>query len=144
MSRPLGAFLFGTRDTSPLPVELALLALRVFAGLSMALAHGFGKLPPPEKLVGGVAALGFPVPVAFAWAAALAEAVGGVLLAAGFLTRPAALSIAITMAVAGFAVHAADPFRVKELALLFLVTALVFAARGGGRFSLDRLVGGGR
>lgn len=141
MARSLSSFLFGSRDTTSLPVELALLAARLYAGLAMALAHGVGKLPPSGRFVEGVAALGFPAPLAFAWAAALAESAGGILLAIGLLTRPAALAIAVTMAVAGFLQHAADPFRVKELAFFFLVTALVFAARGGGRFSVDRLVG---
>jgi putative oxidoreductase len=142
MARPLSSFLFASRDVAPLPVELALLAARLYAGLALALAHGIGKLPPSPPFVEAVGALGFPAPLAFAWAAALAEAAGGILLALGLLTRPAAIAIAINMAVAGFLRHAADPFRAKELALFFLVTALVFAARGGGRFSVDRLVGG--
>jgi putative oxidoreductase len=140
MPSSLGAFLFGTRDRSSLPVELSLLAARVYAGLALSLAHGFGKIPPSAQFADGVGAMGFPAPLAFAWAAALAEAGGGLLLAIGLLTRPAALSVAVTMAVAGFVRHAADPFRVKEPAFLFLVVALVFAARGGGRFSVDRLL----
>jgi putative oxidoreductase len=62
------------------------------------------------------------------------------MLAAGLLTRPAALAIAVNMAVAAFLAHAADPFRTREPALLFLALAAVFLARGGGPFSIDRLL----
>lgn len=120
--------------------ELSVTGLRVFAGLSLALAHGQGKLPPSEGFVDGVAELGFPMPIVFAWAAALAEAVGGFLMALGLTTRLAALSVAITMVVAAFGRHAADPFRQKELALLFLFISLVFVVRGAGRWSADRFL----
>lgn len=35
----------------------------------MALAHGLGKTPPPEQLIDGVANMGFPMAIVFAWAA---------------------------------------------------------------------------
>lgn len=113
--------------------------LRVFVGLSMALAHGLGKLPPPQMMIDGVSALGFPMPQFFAWCAALAEFGGGLLLAVGFLTRPAAAMIAFTMIVAAFGAHAADPYQVKEMAFLFLVISIFFVLRGAGSWSLDRL-----
>lgn len=134
------AFLFGGTREAGLPAEISMTALRVFAGLAMAFAHGWMKVPPPEMFVGGVAALGFPAPALFAWMAALAEFAGGLLLAAGFLTRPAALSVAVTMAVAAFGAHAADPFARKEMALLYLFVALIFVFRGAGRLSVDRLI----
>ncbi|MDM7972741.1 MAG: DoxX family protein [candidate division Zixibacteria bacterium] len=119
--------------------EAAMTLLRVFAGLALALAHGLGKLPPGEAFVKGVSELGFPAPEFFAWAAALSEFGGGLLLALGLLTRPAAFLIVCTMLTAGFGRHAADPFAVKERALLFLVIALVFLIRGAGRWGADRL-----
>ena len=140
MPRALRAALFGASPPGPLASEVLLLVARVFAGLALALAHGLGKIPPSGRFVSGVAAMGFPAPNLFAWLAALAELAGGLLLAAGLLTRPAALAIAINMAVAAFVAHAADPFRTREPALLFLALALVFVARGAGRFALDRLV----
>lgn len=135
--------LLTTRDSPPLHVELALLVARVFAGLALALGHGLGKMPPAERFVDAVAGLGFPAPALFAWAAALSELAGGLLLAVGLLVRPAALFVATTMAVAAFGAHAADPFARREMSLLFLVLALIFLARGGGRFSLDRLAARG-
>ena len=122
---------------------IATTTLRAFAGCSLAFAHGFGKLPPPERLVAGVAEMGFPAPTVFAWAAALAEGVGGVLLALGLLTRPATLAIVVTMAVAAFVAHAPDPYGRKELALLYLMVALFFHLRGAGSWSLDHAIARG-
>lgn len=113
------------------------LALRVFAGLSMALAHGLGKLPPSDQFIQGVTGLGFPLPVVFAWLASFAEVGGGILLAAGLITRPAAFFVAFTMAVAAFHVHADDPFQRKEMALLYFFIALYYVLAGAGRYSLD-------
>lgn len=122
--------------------HLALAFLRVTAGVSLALAHGFDKLPPPAGLVGAVRGVGFPAPEAFAWCAGLAEAVGGLLLAAGFLTRPAALAVAITMGVALFGVHGGDPWAKQELAALYGVAALTVVFAGPGRLSVDALLRG--
>lgn len=120
--------------------EVGLTLLRLFVGLTMAFAHGMGKMPPPQQLVDGVGAMGFPAPEFFAWCAALAEMAGGLLIAIGFLTRPAAVFLAITMAVAGLVVHAADPFQIKELAFFYLVVSIFFALRGAGRYSVDAIV----
>ena len=113
------------------------LVLRVVAGLSLALAHGLGKLPPAKGFVDGVAGMGFPAPIVFAWAAGLAEFLGGLLLAAGFLTRVGAFFIAFTMGTAFFVFHAGDPFGDKERALLFLCIAIAFLISGAGRWSID-------
>ena len=102
--------------------------------------HGYPKLfsGRMDKFAEGVAALGFPFPVAFAWAAALSEFLGGIFVAIGLKTRIAAMFIFVTMAVAAFLRHAADPFKVKELALAYLTAAAAIAIMGAGKFSLDR------
>ena len=120
--------------------DLGLLLFRVFIGLTMAFAHGLGKVPPPEQLVSGVAAIGFPVPVLFAWAAALSELVGGILIAVGLFTRISSLSLGFTMIIAAFVVHAADPFQVKEMALLYLASCVLLIFTGAGKYSLDKLL----
>src|SRR3989338_5873123 len=83
--------------------DIGLLWLRVLTGLGMAY-HGYGKVfgGSMDKMTEGVAAMGFPAPEFFAWAAALSEFAGGILLVLGLFTRPAALFILITMAVAVF------------------------------------------
>lgn len=117
--------------------DLGLLLARLGFGLVLAFAHGVNKLPPSERFIEVVAGLGFPLPGLFAWAAALGEFAGGILVAAGLLTRPAALAIVVTMLVAAFGRHAADPFTDKELALLYGFAAVLFACTGSGRFGAD-------
>ena len=136
---PIKRLLFGS-TTNARATDLGLLLLRLFAGLAIAIAHGFGKFPPSERFVAGVAEMGFPIPFFFAWAAALSEAVGGILLAIGLATRPSALMIAATTAAAGFIRHADDPFSGAEKALLFCAVAVLFAFAGAGRYSVDALI----
>lgn len=133
-------FLFATTPDARLLDEVVLALLRIGTGLSLALAHGLGKVPPGPTFIDGVGALGFPFPLLFAWLAGLSELIGGLLLALGLLTRPASLAIAGTMAVAAFLRHGSDPFARKELALLYLAVALVFLVRGGNRLSVDHVV----
>ena len=113
-------FLFGSVNIKSSTTNFALLALRLFTGISMALAHGLGKIPPSEGFINATANLGFPFPSFFGWAAALSEFLGGILLAIGLFTRPAALFLSFTMLVAAFIRHAEDPFTGKEKALLYL------------------------
>ena len=106
----------------------------------MAFAHGVGKIPPSEGFTKGIADMGFPVPNWFAWAAGLSEFGGGILIALGLMTRPASFFLGVTMFVAAFIRHAADPFMRKEKALLFLSVAVFFTLVGAGRYSLDRII----
>lgn len=117
----------------------AFTALRVFTGLSFALAHGYpkvfeGKL---EGLTKTVAGWGWPFPTFFAWSAGLAELVGGLALALGVLVRPLAPFSMFTMLVAAFVAHAGDPWAKKEMALLYFFLFLFFFAHGGGPHSVD-------
>jgi putative oxidoreductase len=132
--------LFGTSHLDCPVADGALTLLRVFAGLSLALAHGLGKMPPSEKFIEGVTNLGFPAPMLFAWSAGLAELAGGMLVAVGLATRPAAVFACFTMLVAAFGAHSADPFQKKELALLYATIMLAFVFVGAGRFGLDAFV----
>lgn len=146
VSEPRGPALLhllpGSRSHRLLLTDVGLLVLRLFVGLAMAFAHGLAKF---SELSTGVfqeqvAALGFPLPGFFAWAAALSEFVGGLLLAAGLLTRSAAFFLLCTMLVAAFIESAGTAFGERELALLFGAVAMLFLLAGGGRFSLDTLL----
>ncbi len=122
--------------------NLGLAILRVLMGLGIAW-HGFGKIFTEGRMEGfteGVSEMGFPMPVIFAWAAALSEFLGGILMAAGLLTRWAALFVFATMGVAAFIHHADDPFDVTEKALLYWAASLSIIFLGAGRFSLDYLL----
>lgn len=114
--------------------------MRLFAGLALALGHGLGKMPPSQMFIDAVSGMGFPAPTLFAWSAALSELVGGLLLAIGLFTRPAALFILTTMGVAAFILHRADPFQDRELAIIYGAVALVFLFSGAGRLSLDHFL----
>lgn len=131
---------FGGEPHSNLTADIGMTALRIFMGLSMAFAHGINKMPPPENFVGMVGGLGFPMPVVFAWAAAISEFIGAILLALGLLTRPAALFLMITMLVAALGAHWSDPYSSKELPLLFAFVSFQFMLAGSGRFGLDRFL----
>jgi putative oxidoreductase len=120
--------------------DFGLLLFRFFVGATMAFSHGLGKVPPSEQLIQGVTGIGFPLPVVFAWAAALSEFVGGLLIAAGLFTRLSAVFLGFTMGVAAFVVHGADPFNVKEMALLYFASAVLLFFTGAGQYSADRLL----
>jgi putative oxidoreductase len=145
---------------------LALLLLRL-SGLGLAVAHGWGKVVSlsaggGERLIAGVAELGFPAPGLFAWAAALAEFLGGLCVALGLGTRIAAGFAAFTMFVAAFGRHKAhahlaaalglldvstDTLKAwgsPELALVYLAAFVSVALIGPGRFALDAMFGGKR
>jgi putative oxidoreductase len=128
-----------------LPADCGLVLLRVgIAGLMLAL-HGWARFHrasdylvfgTPWPFVDLVAGLGFPWPGAFAVMSALSESVGAVLMAIGWLTRWAALTIVIDMSVALFNEGSkGDPI---ELPALYLVGALTVMITGPGRFALDR------
>lgn len=134
--------LFGGSDTGGTLTNSGLLLLRVFTGLALALAHGRGKFPPSDKFVKGIEAMGFPAPGIFAWLSSGTELMGGLLLAAGLMTRPVAAFITINMATAAFLAHSSDPFIRKEPALFFGVAAIVFLLCGSGRYGLDSVVRG--
>ncbi|MBI4055230.1 MAG: DoxX family protein [Elusimicrobia bacterium] len=129
--------MFGWRERL---VPVGILWLRLWVGLAL-MSHGYGKI-----FGGGMEGfaqfavaqkLGFPLPSFFAWMAALSEFLGGLLLAVGLGTRVAAAFVFINMSVAFFIYHAADPFRVKELAFLYWAVAGGLILVGPHRHSLD-------
>ena len=126
--------------TTPSLQDIGLVLVRVGFGLSLALAHGLGKLSHPDQFVNGLTQGGFPAPALLAWIAILSEFVGGLLLALGLFARPAAAFVIGTLGVAAFHVHGADPYQKKELALAYVVIGLAVLIAGPGRFSLDALL----
>jgi putative oxidoreductase len=122
--------------------DLGLLIVRVFSGLALALAHGWGKVPPSQGFVGMIGGMGLPAPELFAWLAALAEFGGGLLLAVGLLTRPVSFVLIVHFLVVVFLAHAGDAFGDRELPLFFLVAALLFLLAGPGRYSADAALRG--
>ena len=118
----------------------ALLVLRVAAGL-LFITTGVGKFVTFQAEVDHFADFGIPAPTAAVVLAAIVEIIGGMLLALGLLVRPAALALAVTMALAigtagrvqGGAFHLG-----VAPALLLLMLVLVWS--GGTRWSIDRVL----
>ena len=132
--------LFGGTGGGSKTADIGLALLRVLAGVAMAINHGAGKIQDPSKVIGGAERLGFPAPTFFGWMAAISEFFGGILLALGLATRPAAFLLACTMFTAAFVAHASDNFARREPALLFLFIALLYLLAGSGRYGVDALL----
>jgi len=123
------------------------LPLRVGAGVIFA-AHGAQKLfgwfggYGLEGTAGWMASIGLEPGFLMAVMAGSAEFIGGLLLIAGLLVRPAALMLAITMIVAVVTVHLQNGLFMSNngyefgMALLAISVGLVF--RGAGSLSADR------
>jgi putative oxidoreductase len=79
------------------------------------------------------------------WYAALIQLVGGALVTAGLLTRPAALLCSGSMAYAYFTVHQKEAlFPIQnggEAAAMFSLAFLLVAVLGAGPLALDALLG---
>jgi putative oxidoreductase len=144
----LKQFLFGGPGGASRLADVGLLILRASIGLMLAFGHGMGKLSPAarEQMTGFLQSKGIPAPGAAAFAAMFAEFFGGLLLALGLLTRPAAFLIAFTMLVAVTTAHLHDPLFMhpgpggaKEPALLYMLPALLFLFTGSGRYGMDAL-----
>jgi putative oxidoreductase len=131
---------------SPMLHDVALLLLRVVAG-AMLMQHGGQKLFgfPPSA---GHPFTGAPELFSQMWIAGVFEAFGGLLLLLGLLTRIVGFLLAGELAVAYFTAHAPRGLfpilNMGELAVLYCFVFLFFAAAGGGRYSLDRLIFGRR
>lgn len=135
--------------TSTLQADLGLLVARLAFGLTIALGHGLDKVSNFERFNGQVEALGIPAPQVLGTLGGLAEFLGGLLLAVGFLSRGAAAAIATTMAVAAFWVHADHPLictrlPCQELAICYGAAALALFLAGPGRISVDHVLIGRR
>ncbi|MFQ3259877.1 MULTISPECIES: DoxX family protein [Pseudoalteromonas] len=130
-------------------VGVAALILRVPVGLILA-AHGAQKL---FAWFGGyglegtgqwMASIGLEPGYWLAMMAGSAEFFGGIALAIGLLTRPAAVVAGFTMLIAIFSVHISNGLFMAnngyEYALTLLVVTVVLAIQGAGSFSLDNVL----
>lgn len=116
--------------------DLALLLLRVAFGLMMAV-HGWqklGKFSQMSQTFADPFGLGPAPSLALA---IFAELICSMLLVVGLLTPLALVPLLVTMLVAIFYAHAADPWQMKELAVAYLAVYVTILCSGPGRYSLD-------
>ena len=127
-----------TESTRSGSADLGFALIRIVAGLTIAY-HGY------PKLVNGVAGLansiipkiGLPAPMRWAYAVLIVEVAGGLLLAAGLLTRLAGIALTIEFLVIVFIVKFANGF------IAFAPSAIQpgFAGMVPGGFEFEFLLG---
>ncbi len=118
-------------------LDTGILLLRIGIALLM-LTHGIPKL---MILLGGneihfLDFLGLGAYISLALAV-FAEVFCSILIFLGLATRLACIPLIVTMLVAIFNAHGADPFNIKELAVGYLLIFFTLLITGGGRFSLQ-------
>lgn len=125
--------------------KLAYPLLRIVAGGFM-IPHGWGKI------FGGTAGtaqffakIGLEPAHLLAIVAGSQEVLGGLCIALGLLTRFWAAGAVILLGVAAASVHWSNGFSIMnggyEYAVFWMVAMIFILFQGGGRFSVDRLIG---
>lgn len=116
--------------------------LRVVAG-GLLVAHGSSKIVDPMGMAGWLESLGFYPGILWSPLLAVTEFFGGLLLIAGFLTRPAALAAAIVLMVTIWVhwVALEEGFSGAEFSILWSAVLLFFVIRGGNSHSVDARIG---
>lgn len=122
--------------------ELSETILRVVAGLALVM-HGFPKMTDPFGATGMVESLGFYPGVFWSPLLAMTEFFGGLLIAAGLLTRPASAAAFIVLMVTVYFhwIVTGEGYMGAEKSLIWAAVFLFFAIRGGNRHSVDAKLG---
>ncbi len=133
----------------PLYAGLAPLAwpiIRLGAGLTLAV-HGWGKVAgSSERFIKVFADMGFSSPAFLFWLLLIVEFVGGLCVAVGLFTRFFAAAATIEMAYITIFISGPKAFAWNapgggwEYPLLWGVILLAIWLRGGGPYSVDRLM----
>lgn len=122
-----------------LNTDLAALVLRlIFGGLFI--RYGYMKLIGFDEILpmfGDIIGIGSKLSLILV---IFAEFFCGIFVTIGLLTRVSVIPIFITMVVAFFIAHGADPFDAKALAFVFLILSLVVFLLGSGKYSVDKLL----
>jgi putative oxidoreductase len=123
-------------------IDAALLILRVLAGLSLFLKHGWEKLTGYSAMVQH-----FPNPIHIGAHASLAfallsDGICSLVIVLGLFTRPAAAIVLLNLLVVFFLVHQAAFLSSGhvELVLLYIAAFAAILLAGPGRYSIDALL----
>jgi putative oxidoreductase len=109
--------------------------------------HGWGKINAGAGRIAGAFGTnyGLPMPTLLAYSAMFLETVGAICIIIGLFTRFFAAAIAIELLIAMFAAHWVKGFSVSqggyEYVLFLGIVTFAVALRGGGPYSVDRLIG---
>ena len=126
--------------------DVAYTLMRVVIGYILFM-HGWVKLHAGVGTIAGnvMAKNGLEPALGFAGAAMFLETVGAACLVLGLFTRFFSAALAIEMGIAFLFVHAPKGFAAAqggfEYVLLLGIVLLAIAIRGGGPYSVDRLIG---
>ncbi len=118
-----------------------------FATGAILLPHGLQKVlsVPISKFAPNIAAKGLPFAEGLAYLTYFAETIAAVCLAIGLFTRIAAAIVGIEMLVIVFVFQWQFGYfwtaRGYEFALLWLLLCIAIFFKGGGRYSIDRIIG---
>lgn len=120
--------------------NLGLLIFRVLISVFMLVGHGLPKLQNFAEY-----SQKFPDLFGMGSKTNLVLAIGtevfcSLLIILGLFTRFASTALLITMLVAAFYVHAADPWAKKEFALLYALPFMYFIFSGPGEYSIDHKI----
>ncbi len=112
--------------------------LRVVTGIALAI-HGAPKIIDPFGNIAMVEGLGFYPGVIFSPALAATEFFGGILLALGLFTRPAAFATMFVLLVTVWFhwITLDQGYMGAEKSILWAAILFLFVIRGGNRHSLD-------
>jgi len=128
--------------------DLSWLVIRLTVGGTL-LVHGITKLMDPgvATFANGLANRGIEPALLFAYIVFFIETVGALCIIGGLLTRVFAAAIAIEFLVITFVVHFPNGYGWSnarggwEYPLLWGLMFFAIALRGGGPYSIDRLIG---
>jgi putative oxidoreductase len=128
--------------------DFSWLVIRVTVG-GVLLVHGINKVMGPGvgAFAAGLAKRGIEPSLLFAYVVFFNETVGAVFLAVGFLTRIVGPMIAIEFVIITFIAHFPNGFAWTsphggfEYPLLWGLVIFAVSLRGGGPWSVDRLIG---
>ena len=130
--------LFSTNQSAK-GINVSLLIMRIGIALLM-FTHGIPKIAKfSETPVQFMDILGLGATVSLCLAI-FGEVVCSIFVMLGLGTRLAVIPPLITMLVAVFHVHIADPFVKQEMGLHYILTYVVLFIMGSGRYSLDHFL----
>ncbi len=149
MKSAISNFLWGNSLPAGKSLNILYLLFRLHAGLSLALGAGWPKMKAgmaPDWFTEQVAGLGFtfPSPVFWATVASWGEAVGGLCVAIGLLTRFSAVQLAFQFFIIAFVwLKESQPLIGMHYQQLLFWSYVLIAGVGSGRYSVDYFVGHG-